>query len=196
MPTEILSSLNWIDILMAVIVLRAVYVGIKNGFVIEMFKLISILLAVFIILHYYSGISKYIQEKAHLPQGSSDLICFGLLWALVVIIFKFVRDGFTVLFKVQAHSILDRWGGLLVCIFRAALVCSLTILLLRVSDIDYFVKNLQKSLSAPKLVWWSPRVYETCYEGFVSKFFPNETLNKSVFKLTDLSQSEKKEKKK
>ncbi len=196
MPVEALSGFNWVDVLLAAICIRTVYVGVKNGFVVEMFKTLGVLFAVFVTLHYYGGMSKFIQEKTHLPQGITDAVIFGILWALVVVIFKFVRDGFTVLFRVEAHSLLDRWGGLAVCVFRAALLCSMAVLLLRALSSDYLTKNLQKSLTAPKLVWLSPRVYEACYDNFVSKFFPNETLNKSVFTLTDLNVEEKNEKKK
>ena len=191
MPTEIITNLNWVDILVGAILIRAVYIGVKRGFVVELFKLVGVLFAVFITLHYFSGTSKFLQDKLHLPQRASDLFSYGLLWAIVILAFKFIREGFTILFKIEAHSAFDKWGGLLTSVMRGLLLSSLAILFLRISAVEYFTKNLEKSFTASHIVSLSPKVYEATYNNFVSKFFPSEELNKSVFKLTDF-QSEKK----
>ena len=197
MTAETLNSFNWIDILMAAIVIRVVYIGIKRGIVVELFKMVGVLSAVFITLHYFSSISKVLQEKVHLPLAAADLFSFGILWGLVILAFKFIRDGFGMLFKMEAaHSILDKWGGLVVCIGRALLLCSLTILCLRASSIDYFLKNLEKSATASKLASLAPGFYEATYNNVVSKFFPSEELNKSAYKLTEFTIDAKSEKKK
>ncbi len=197
MTTEIISGFNWVDILIGVILVRAVFVGAKRGIVIETFKLVGIIFAVFITLHYYSGMSKSLQDKMHLPQGAADLFSFSVLWGLINLIFKLIRDGFLMLFKMEAtHSILDKWGGMFVAVLRGLLICSLTVLCMRASAIEYLTKNLEKSLTASKLVSLSPRVYESCYNNFVSKFFPTEEFNKAVFKLADLTTEKKQEPKK
>jgi uncharacterized membrane protein required for colicin V production len=197
MTTEMISNFNWVDILMGVILIRAVFVGAKRGIVIEAFKLVGIIFTVFITLHYYSGMSKLLQDKMHLPQGAGDLFSFSVLWGLINLVFKLIRDGFLMLFKMEAaHSILDKWGGLFLAVLRGFLICSLAILCMRASTIEYLTKNLEKSLTASKLVGISPRVYESCYTNFVSKFFPTEELNKSVFKLADLTTEKKKDSRK
>ena len=191
MSTEIINRLNWIDLLMGLILIRAIYIGIKRGIIIEIFKLIGVLFSIFIALHYFSAVSKFIQDKVHVPPGPADLFSYSILWGIVMSVFKFIRDGFTMLFKVEAHSVFDRWGGLLISIVRGLLLCSLTALFLRMSGVEYFVKNLEKSLTAVKLVSVSPKVYEASYDKFVSKFFPSEEVNKSVFKFTDFPKEKK-----
>ena len=157
MTTEILNSINWIDILMGVVLIRALYIGLKGGLVIELFKLLGVFFAVFITLHYYSAISKFVQDKVHLPPAATDLSSFAFLWAIVILAFKFIREGFTMLFKIEAHSLFDRWGGLAMGVVRGFLLCSLLVLLLRISAIEYFVKNLEKSMSGAKLASLSPK---------------------------------------
>ena len=200
MSTEIISSLNWIDILLALVLIRAVYIGIKIGFVVEFFKLAGVLFAVFITLHYFSGMSQYLQDKVHLPKGAADVFSFGFLWGLMILAFKFIREGIMLLFKVEAHSTLNTTGGFVASVARGFLLCSMAILLLRAGAMDYFTKNLENSFLAPKIVGLAPKAYESVYNGFVSKFFPTEELNKSVSSLADLSKvgekkKEKKEKK-
>ncbi len=197
MATETLYSFNWIDILLAAVLFRAVYIGINRGIVTELFKVAGVCSAVFIALHYFSGVSKLLQEKVHLPQAVADLFSFVVLWGVVVIIFKFIRDGFGLLFKMEAaHSILDKWGGFAVAFLRAALICSLMIISLRAVSMDYITKTLEKSLLAVKVVTLAPNFYEATYNNFVSKFFPTEKLNKDVFRLSDFKTEVKQESKK
>lgn len=185
---EIVSSLNWVDILAGIILIRAIYVGIRRGFVVEILKLIGVLCAIFIALHYYTGVSAFLQSKVHLPKAPSDFFSYGFLWAIVILIFKFIREGLTILFKIEAHSVFDKWGGLVLSLVRGLLLCSLTILLLRLSTIEYLTKNLERSLSAGRLVNLAPQFYESCYDNLVSKFFPSEELNKFVFPLADFKE--------
>ena len=185
---EIVNSLNWVDIFMGVILIRAIYIGIRRGFVIEILKLIGVLFAIFISLHYYSGISTFLQNKVHLPKAPADFFSYGFLWAVVILIFKFIREGLTILFKVEAHSAFDKWGGLVLSLVRGLFLCSLMVLFLRLSTIEYLTRNLERSLSASRLVSLAPRFYEACYDNFISKFFPSEELNKSVFPLTDFKE--------
>ena len=195
MTTEILNSLNWIDILMGVILVRVVFIGVKRGVVIELFKFVGVFFALFITLHYFSGTSKFFQDKVHLPESAGDLFSFILLWGLVTFVFKLIRDGFELLIKMEAaHSAFDKWGGLVLSMIRGLLIGSLTVLCLRVTGMEYFTKNLEKSLTGVKLASISPQLYEATYNNFVSKFFPSEELNKSVFKLADFEKKEKEKK--
>src|SRR5438067_2037484 len=43
--THILASINWIDVFMLVLFIRIVFIGVKTGFVTELFKLFGILFA-------------------------------------------------------------------------------------------------------------------------------------------------------
>lgn len=186
MTVDSIYSFNWIDILMTAILIRAIYIGLKRGIVVELFKLTGALFAVFIALHYFSEISRFLQQKVHLPQAAADLFSFGVLWGVVILAFKFIRDGFGMLFKMEAaHSALDKGGGLGVCIIRALLLCSLTVLFLRASAVVYFTKNLKQSVTATRVAPLAPDLYEATYNHFISKFFPTEELNKDAFRLKD-----------
>src|SRR3989338_2922691 len=96
---DLLNRLNWVDILVWGILGRIVYIGIKQGFVTEFFKLLGVTFAVFFTLHYYSSFSKFLQKSIHFPESMTNIFCFALLWATAVITFKFIRDGITLLFK-------------------------------------------------------------------------------------------------
>ncbi len=187
MPTEIIKSLNWIDIAVGLIIIRTIYSGIKTGVVTEIFKLLGSAFSVFAVLHYYSQWGEFLYEKIHLPLAAAQFVSFLLLWAAVMLIAKFVREGFLVLLRMEAHSLFDRWGGLVLSLSRGLLVASLFLLLLNVLEMDYLKKNLEKSLTAPRLALLAPKTYEFLFSGLVVKFFPNEEINSKALHLNDFS---------
>ena len=194
MSLDIFGRLNWVDIFLCLILVRAVYIGLRSGFVIELFKLIGIFFAVVISLHYFSGASHFLQEKVHLPESAANFASLGFLWGVVVLAFKFIREGIMLLFKVEAHSALNSTGGFIASVVRGFLIGSLAILLLRSSATEYFTKNIANSFGAEKMAGAAPRVYEATYKGFVSKFFPSEEFNKSVSSLANVSEGQGKKK--
>ena len=181
MFSKILSNLNWIDIVLVVIVLRVIYIGLKQGFVIEFFKLLGTFVASFIILHYYSAFGQVIHVYAFIPQAVQHAIAFLLLWFLVVLIFKFIRDGWMLLFKGEAHPAIHKWGGFSFAVLRAALICGLTFLLIFMSGNSYLIKTAKQSYLSPYLADISPKIYGICFDNFVGKLFPNERKNVMVF---------------
>ena len=50
---QILTQLNWIDILVIVTIITASYKGSKAGFSAEIFKLTGLILSIYLSLHYF-----------------------------------------------------------------------------------------------------------------------------------------------
>ena len=180
---KMLTQVNWMDILIVLVSVRIIYTGIKHGFIIEFFKLIGVFSALFITFHYYTGLAKILEDHTAVPESFADFLCFGLLWAAVILAFKLIRDGLMLLFKVEAVSLVDQWGGLLLSILRGALTGSLILIFLQVSGMEYWKNNAKKSFFNPYLGGLSPEIYKATYDGMVSKFFPTEKLNLAVFKI-------------
>lgn len=180
---DILKNINWVDILIAAITIRIIYIGIKNGFIVEFFKGIGVFFSIFITFHYYTGIAKILQSRLPISESIAQSLCFVLLWSLVSLIFKLIREGMMLMLKIQAHSLLDKWGGLLVSILRSILIGSLVLVFLHVLGVEYIIKNVRRSFINAYLFDIASKVYEASYDGFVDKFFPSEKLNLAVFKL-------------
>lgn len=190
---NIIHSLNWVDIIVGAILFRAFYVGIKQGFVIEAFKLIGIFFAIFITLHYFSGLAKFLSDTLHLAGGFTNFVSYIFLWSLVILIFKLVRDAFTLLFRIEAHSALDRWGGWVLACLRGLFIASLAVVLLQVTGIEYLQRITKSSFSGSRTAVLAPKMYEMTFSGLVSKFFPTEELNKEAFLNFDEAKKETKD---
>ena len=193
MFSEIVKNINWVDILVICIILRIVHIGSQRGFVIELFKCVGVLCTIFITYHYYSFIAKFLESNFSLFRATAEVLSFGLLWGGGSLIFKLIRDGILLMFKIEAHAVVDKWGGLVIGFLRSVLIASVFLVFLQILDVEYVSKNVKKSFLNAYLFDISPKVYRTCYEEIVEKFFPSEKLNLSVFELktVDLKDSSK-----
>ena len=183
MINNILSDLNWVDILMGCIILRCIYMGARKGLVAEFFQLIGAFFATFIILHYYIKFANFLHYALSTPADFNELVGFILLWLIVFVIFKIVCEGWMFILKGEPHTLINKWGGVLLAIPRAALVCSLTFVLLFIANNKLLVKMSRSSLTGYYLIPLSAYVYETAYEKMVVKVFPAEEKNEKVLKL-------------
>ena len=77
MLTHLIKSINWIDVGLAVLLIRMIFVGVKNGFVSEFFKFLGVVVAVFVSLHYYSFLAAWVAEKTNLSCDYWDLVMFA-----------------------------------------------------------------------------------------------------------------------
>lgn len=162
------------------------FVGMKTGFFVELFKLLGIVFAIFITHHYYTSVAGFLHDKAHFAPFVANPVAFGFLWFLVVMVFKLVRDGLLILFKIQTNSAFNQWAGFAISLGRGVLVCSLTLMLLNSSETKILSRYISRSLSGQYLNGISLGVYEAVYYSLVSRFFEHEKLNMAVFKLKEI----------
>lgn len=182
MTEEIVRQLNWVDALLIVVFIRIIFIGQSKGLMIEAFKFFGIICSIFISLQYYSVLSEFINSHSSIPIDFADFISLIGLIVLVLIIFKFTRDGILFLIKISPHPTLEKWGGLFISMIRGFFVASLVILCINLSTIEYFQKSAKSSFSGQYLLSVCPRTYAYLFENLVSKFSPNEKLNSKIFK--------------
>ena len=183
MLSKIINNIHWIDVLIIGMTIRIIYIGLTNGFVIELFKLLGILAAAFISFHYYSGLAKFLHEHIAIPESVLNIICFALLIFLVLWLSKFISEGISVVLKVNAHPLLDKWGALVIAMIRSLFVSSVVLVVASLSGFNYLKESARESLLNPYLIDLSPQFYKSCMNGFVIKFFSKEKINPVILKL-------------
>ena len=131
MLTHLIKSINWIDVALAFLFLRVIFIGVKNGFITEFFKALGVLTAVFVSLHYYSILAAWLAKTTTLSDGCWAIVMFAGLWMAVCVAFKFIREGILILFKIETnHQGFDKYAAGILASGRGILVCSLTIFLI------------------------------------------------------------------
>ena len=182
--THILKSINWVDVAMLVLLIRIVFIGVKNGFVTEFFKLFGILLAVLIGLHYYSSIAAFIAKKTGWPIDWLGFMFFVLLVVILVIAVKYLRDGFLVIFKFETtHAGFNQWGAGILSVVRALFLASLIMYGMLLSNVEFLQKQTFTSISHKLALKVAPNTYFFIYKNFIGKIFLEEKLNENVVKV-------------
>ena len=189
MPADVITNLNWVDILLIIAIIRIVYIGVKQGLLVELAKILGVILGVVIAFHYYVGLSEVVVASSPLPTGFSDLLCFVILFIIPVLLFKFFREGLTLVVKAEPIPFVNWWGGLLLGALRAGIFCSVFIYILLISGFGYIEKSTWQSYCTNYLVNVAPTIYSFSFEKIISKFFPGEHVNNTVLDVTSNNQN-------
>lgn len=179
--TQILKSINWVDVAMLVLFIRIVFIGIKTGFVTELFKLFGIISAVFISFHSYSAISAFVIQKTRWSVDWLDFVFYVLLVSLVVIAVMFLRDAFFIIFKFETtHAGLNQWGAGVLSVIRAVFLASLIMYGILLSNVEVLQKMIFTSISHKIALKVAPNTYAFIFNNFVGKILVNQKFNDQV----------------
>jgi uncharacterized membrane protein required for colicin V production len=193
MLMDFFKGLNWIDIFLAGIFVRVVFIGIKKGFVVEFFKCLGIFFAIFLTLHYYSLVANLLASQLSVFEPTAvRIFVFLAFWCLIVFAFKLIRDGMMALFSVQPHPYIDKWVAAALATVRGLLVCSMTFFVLLLSLNPVILKLSESSFSKFVVGHLAGDVYSGFYWGAVIKFFPQEPMNAEVVAVPKLIENKKK----
>jgi len=182
MQDAFIHKLNWVDIGVAIVFVRIILVGFGRGFTVEIFKLLATVCGIFVSIHFYSNISSFVSSRSPLTIEFADPIVLAGLIFLVLVIFKFIRDGILLAFHIQPLLWINKWIGLLLSILRGFLVASLIVLFIFLVPVEYFKNSAQSSFSKSRLIELSPKTYAFIFENIYSKFSSDEEINKAIFK--------------
>ncbi len=178
---DVLSQLNWIDVLIVALLFRSTYIGAKQSVVVETFKLLSFICISFFTLHYYAVWGDFLYNATPIDKAASYVLCYLLISSLFLFIFKFARHSFLRIVKIEVIGFLRFWGGILFGFIRGFFVSSLICLFFFVFTNDYFKGSVRQSFSGGKVLKISPVVYKSIYNGLIIKFNPNSELNEELF---------------
>ncbi len=141
---NILSRINWVDILILILLFRISYIGFIRGLGSEIIPLAGIIVTLIISLHYYPQAGTLISNHTPLPKSCSDLICFITL----VLLTKYLFNVFDVIIirkviSIQLAFLLDKIGGLIFGVIRGTLFVSIVLIGLLLVPSDYIQKSVK-----------------------------------------------------
>jgi len=190
MLKEILGSVNPVDILIFGIFIRIIWIGAVKGLMVEFFKFFGILFATFVTLHYFTRLAQYLQHVAALQKTLTYVLAFGIIWLLMAVIFKIVREGWMLMINPEGKNpFWQRIGGGLLAVFRAVLISGMAFMMIFASGNQYLAKKAGDSWTGFYFMDVSPQVYKGIFNGLIGRFFPDEEINKVVFGLKDIDQT-------
>lgn len=187
MDLNMLKEINWVDILVVIFAIRTIFVAVKTGFLVDIFKLLGTISAIYLGMHYYTRLSDLargmIKIEDKMPLEFLDFICFVLLALAGYLIFWGLRTSFKFFFKAEAVPALSKWGGLLSGAVRTILLISLLMFMLVISSVPYLKDSVSKSYSGKKIFNIAPATYFYVWKNFFSKFVTNEKSNNTILEV-------------
>ncbi|OQB10034.1 MAG: Colicin V production protein [Candidatus Omnitrophica bacterium ADurb.Bin205] len=186
---NMLKSFNWLDIIILIIIFRIFYISIKGGFTTEFFKFFGTLSAIYFSMHYNTVLSDFISSKLHIeekmPLEFLDFIIFIILALGGYFIFVLVRNAVNNLLKIEAVSVLNKWGGLLLGALRSILLAGLVSFALVISSVPYLKNSVMDSYLGPRVLSVAVNTYSVIWNNFFSKFATKEEYNSIVSKIAE-----------
>jgi uncharacterized membrane protein required for colicin V production len=181
---ELLKSFNSVDIFILVLAGSIIYSSFKSGFIVEFMKTLGTFLALFLAFHYYMKLSSFLSSATAMMSGVSapvgQAVIFLFIWMFTLMVMKFARDGIMLVFTVQAISIVDRWGAVIVAIVRFFLAASMVMFVLLLTDQPYIERMTTSSFAQKHLLLVAPDTYQKIIKSFVAKLLPNEKVNPAL----------------
>ncbi len=168
-----LPQTNWVDIIVVIFLIRGGYIGLNQGFSVELFKTLGTVVATVVAFLYYAQAGEWLAAHSFLSPQALNPIVFLLLFFLFIIVFKIVRMLMFKILHLGFYGRLEQWGGLILGLARSAVFASLFLFMLTLIPVEYFRQSVQeKSFSGSYLIKVAPQVLD-----FVVQFEPNPKEN-------------------
>jgi len=184
MIMKVITSMNWVDIFIAILIFRVCYCAVKKGFVTEIFKLLGTLLALYLTLHYYTRMGSYLQRLMPgppvIPLEFWDLLALIALSLLGYAVFVVIREIVARIAKTQVISTLNKWGAAALGICRAVLLTGLLMFIFCNPTLEYMRGSVNASYLGQRFLGVAPGVYRFTWDNITSKFASGEEFNQSV----------------
>ncbi|WP_299578796.1 CvpA family protein [uncultured Sunxiuqinia sp.] len=136
--------MNYIDIVLAVLLILAAFRGFYKGFVAEVASLAALVLGVWGAIHFSHFTADYIVETFSYQSDHLGLVSFLVTFLVIVILVHLVGKAIETIISAVALGFINRLAGILFGVIKSALI--LSVLLLIFDEVDENVKILPKDV--------------------------------------------------
>jgi uncharacterized membrane protein required for colicin V production len=179
---SLINQLRWADLIVILIIGRSIYIGIKRGFAVEIFKLIGTLLCAFACLHFYSKLGAFLSKPKIILPDLGNFVAFLLIFAVFSGFSYLVREMFLFLMKLQPIPVLDKWGGAFLSGIRSVFLSGLVLLMFIISPVGLLDRGAKITFFGPYTYGAVAKTYTFTVEKIIKPFFTEENLNEEIFR--------------
>jgi membrane protein required for colicin V production len=149
--------MNYIDIILAIPIIWAIYRGFTKGFIIEIASLIAMVLGVYGAIHF----SYFIANLLNLHSSHAPLISFAVTFLIIVIVIFLFAKMLEKSLNLLALGFLNKLAGAFFSLLKIAFIIS--ILLIFVNKLDAKIsivpeKTRKESLLYPPISAFAPLI--------------------------------------
>ena len=164
-PMEIITKINWVDVLVLIIVLRISYIAFQDGLSHEIFPLIGTVCTLVLSLHYYNKISVFLTTNlAKIPVETANFLSFFVLIIAIGLLFKLIRLIVDKIIKITWNPLIEKFGGLFAGILRALAVASTVLIIIALIPLSYLQWSIRdRSLIGMYFLRIGPAIHEKVF---------------------------------
>lgn len=159
---QILSKINWVDILVVILILRTTYASFMDGLSHEIFPFLGTLAVFVLSLNYYKILGELISSNLeNIPIGISNWIAFILLIVALGFIVKLLKIILDKIVRVQWHPVIEKFGGLLAGVLKAYIITAMVLTVFVLSPLSYLRWSVnEKSLTGKYILLSGPQAVD------------------------------------
>lgn len=159
--------MNWLDLLIALLLVYFVLKGLKRGLVREALGLVGVVIAfVVATVKMNNGVS-LISKYVSIPSQVATAISFIFIFVAVLLIFWIVAELVRGLLSVSFLGWVDKLGGVILGLFKGSLIASLILLFIPLLPLPLdFSAQMEKSILAGP----TRKIAPAMFDFFKSKF--------------------------
>ena len=168
MDLSFLPKINWVDVIVVIFLIRGSYIGLRQGFSVELFKIFGAIAAGTVSLLYYSELGRWIASHSFLSAQIADFLSFLILFFVLLLAVKIIRIFLFKILHLQLFYGLEKIGGVALGLGRSVIFVSLFLFGLNLLPVEYIQKSIEeKSLSGPYVKKAAPEIL-----NFIVRFKP------------------------
>ena len=161
MNLNFLPETNWVDIIVVIFLIRGGYIGLNQGFSVELFKVLAAVGVSVISLLYYNKLGQWLSSHSFLSPQVAEFLSFLVLFFALLLIFRAVRVLLFRILHLELFYGLEKWGGFSLGLVRSVVFASLFLFALTLLPVTYFKTSVEeKSFSGPHLKNVAPKILD------------------------------------
>ena len=165
----LITKINWVDVLVAILMLRISYVAFRDGLSHEIFPFLGSILIMVLAMHYYAVIGSFMsRQMMNMPVELANFLSFLILVVVLGLLVRLLRVALDKIVKVQWHPIMEKFGGLAVGIMKAYIITGIVLMTISLMPLSYLQWSIKdRSLTGKYILMTAPRIYDR-----IGRFLP------------------------
>lgn len=156
--------MNYIDIIIAVILVAFGVGGLRKGIIIETATLLGLGLGLYGAFHFSDFTADRLVEYVEIAPKYLKVVSFVVTFIVVAVLVNLLGRLVSKLVQAINLGFIDKLGGFVIGVAKGLLVCSLAVMLLNVLSTKEIIKEETKQRSV--LYPWVERTVPYVYQGF------------------------------
>ena len=175
---SLLFEMNYLDIIIAILLLLFGIKGFRKGLIIEVVTLLAFAVGIYGAMHFSDFTAEHLQDFVEINPKYLNTIAFVLTFILLVLLVNLIGRWVTNLIKAMNLNFWNKLGGFVFGVVKGVLLCSVLVLVLNNFQLLGVVKAevREQSKLYPYIEQTVPYVYRgfDLVKDYAKEVLPNE----------------------